>query len=143
MWRNDYTGYMMEELGIRSFVDLLGMVSMEKVTDLQHYAALSIIYKSENLQAKYCFPTKLGEMLVSGVPVIATSVGEANYYLKDRANAYVVKPFDVDELVNTMTHVLTNNEEGKRIGAKGRELALDSFSPVNHGKKMAAFFESL
>lgn len=133
---------MMNELGIRPYVDLLGMVSMEKVTTLQHYATLSIIYKSENLQTKYCFPTKLGEMLVSGVPVIATSVGEANYYLKDKENAYVVKPFDVDELAKTMTHVLINKEESSRIGAQGRELALDSFSPIKHGKKMAAFFES-
>lgn len=134
---------MMEELGIRSFVDLLGMVSMEKVTDLQHYAALSIIYKSENLQTKYCFPTKLGEMLVSGVPVVATSVGEANYYLKNMENAYVVKPFDVDELTKTIKHIFSNIEEGKRIGLQGRDLALDAFCPTKHGARMREFFEFL
>ena len=133
----------MEELGIRSFVDLLGMVSMEKVTDLQHYAALSIIYKSENLQTKYCFPTKLGEMLVSGVPVVATSVGEANYYLKNMENAYVVKPFDVDELADTIKHIFTNLDEGKSIGLHGRELALDAFSPIKHGARLKFFFETL
>ena len=134
---------MMEELGIRSFVDLLGMVSMEKVTDLQHYAALSIIYKSENLQTKYCFPTKLGEMLVSGVPVVATSVGEANYYLKNKENAYVVKPFDVDELARTIKHVFSNISEGKLIGHNGRELALKDFSPYKHGARLKEFFETL
>lgn len=142
---NDKCCYLplIESLGIRPYVDLLGMVSMEKVTCLQHHAALSIIYKSENLQTKYCFPTKLGEMLVSGVPVIATYVGEANYYLKDRENAYVVKPFDIEGLANTMTHVMTNKDESQKIGIQGRKLALDSFSPIYHGKNMAAFFGSL
>lgn len=142
---NDKCPYlpMMEELGILSYVDLLGMVSIEKVISLQHHAALSIIYKSENLQTKYCFPTKLGEMLVSGVPVVATSVGEANYYLKDRENAYKVKPFDVNELTKTIKHIFSNFDEGKRVGLQGRELALDAFSPAKHGARMREFFESL
>lgn len=134
---------LMDELGIRQFIDLLGMVSMEEVTTLQHHATLSIIYKSENLQTKYCFPTKLGEMLVSGVPVIATTVGEAVYYLKNGVNAYMVKPFDVEGLEKVISHVFSNREESNHIGKQGRELALVSFSPKKHGERMADFFETL
>ena len=134
---------LMEELNVRDSIDLLGLVSIEEVKRLQYYATLTIIYKSDNLQTRNCFPTKLGEMLMSGCPVITTNVGDAKLYLKNRKNALIFNPDDEDALVNDMKSLLNNSSMRKEIGVSGRKVALESFNPIKQGKRLSNFLKQL
>lgn len=107
---------MINDLSISNYVDLMGLVSNEEIVALQEYASLSIVYKSDNLQTRNCFPTKLGEMLYAGVPVITTPVGDANLYLKDKVNAFIVKEGDIDELANAISLAFENPKLCREIG---------------------------
>ena len=134
---------LIEELGIRDDVDLLGLVSTERVAILQHFAAMTIIYKSDNLQTRNCFPTKLGEMLVSGVPVITTSVGDANLYLEHGKSAFIIEPDDEKSLVEYIRYILDNPIEAQAIGLAGKQVALTSFDPIFQGKRLSSFYNKL
>ena len=134
---------LIRELGIEGSVDLLGMVSEERVASLQRHAAMTIIYKSDNIQTRNCFPTKLGEMLIYGIPVITTTVGDANYYLEDGKSALIIKPDDEDSLVQCIRFILDNPAEAKRIGLAGRDVALKYFNPIYQGQRLSEFYNAL
>lgn len=134
---------MIKKLGIEGDVDLLGLVSTERVASLQYFAAMTIIYKSDNLQTRNCFPTKLGEMLICGIPVITTTIGDANLYLEDNKSALIFKPDDEDTLIKYMKFILDNSEEARVIGLKGKEVAMKFFDPIFQGKRLSEFYLNL
>lgn len=134
---------LLRELEIEDSVELLGLVSTERVAVLQHFAAMTIIYKSDNLQTRNCFPTKLGEMLISGVPVITTTVGDSNIYLKDKESAFIIEPDDEDSLIHYMHILLTDNNVAKQIGMEGKKVAEKYFNPIYQGRRLSDFFGML
>lgn len=134
---------LIKKLGIEKDVDLLGLVPTERVASLQYFAAMTIIYKSDNLQTRNCFPTKLGEMLICGIPVITTTIGDANLYLEDNKSALIFKPDDEDTLIKYMKFILDNSEEARVIGLKGKEVAMKFFDPIFQGKRLSEFYLNL
>lgn len=134
---------MIKKLGIENDVDLLGLVSSDQIAILQYFATMTIIYKSDNLQTRNCFPTKLGEMLISGTPVITTTVGDANLYLENEKSAFIFEPDDEDTLLKYIKLILTNSDIAKKVGSAGRQVALKYFNPLYQGKRMADFLKHL
>lgn len=134
---------MIKELGIEDDVDLLGLVSTERVASLQYFATMTIIYKSDNLQTRNCFPTKLGEMLISGIPVITTTIGDANLYLEDKKNAFIFVPGEDGVLVEYLKLILNNHCYAEQIGKNGKEIAQKYFNPIYQGKRLSNFFKSI
>ena len=134
---------MMRELAIAGSIDLLGMVSTERVAALQRHASMTIIYKSDNLQTRNCFPTKLGEMLISGVPVITTTVGDANLYLENGKSAYIFEPDDEDTLVKYIKYILDNPIEAQKVGSAGKSVAEKYFNPIYQGERLSDFYNAL
>lgn len=134
---------MIKKLGIEKDVDLLGLVSTERVASLQHFATTTIIYKSDNLQTRNCFPTKLGEMLICGTPVITTTIGDANLYLENGKSALIFNPDDEDTLIKYMKFILDNPEKARMIGLKGKEVAMKFFDPIFQGKRLSEFYMDL
>ncbi|MBR6142465.1 MAG: glycosyltransferase [Bacteroidaceae bacterium] len=131
-----------EQLGLTDDIVLMGYVSDEEILRLQHFAALSIIYKSDNLQTRNCFPTKLGEMLMSRVPVIITTIGDSKLYLESGVSAYLFDENDDSQLVNCMQEILSNPQEASAIAKRGQEVALQSFNPIVQGKRLSDFIHS-
>lgn len=134
---------MIKKIGIEKDVDLLGLVSTERVAALQHFATMTIIYKSDNLQTRNCFPTKLGEMLICGTPVITTTIGDANLYLENGKSALIFNPDDEDTLIKYMKFILDNPEKARMIGLKGKEVAMKFFDPIFQGKRLSEFYMDL
>ena len=132
-----------EQLGLANDIVLMGYVSDCEILKLQHFAALTIIYKSDNLQTRNCFPTKLGEMLMSSVPVITTTVGDAKYYLESEVNAYLFEEDDETQLVSYMRKILSNPQEASAIAKKGRDVALHSFDTIYQGKRLSDFIQNI
>lgn len=73
------------------------------------------------------FPFKLGEMLATGKPVLATRVGDIEYYLENAKNAIIVEPNSVEAIVNGLIYLIENPEIAKEIGKNGRKTAIKYF----------------
>lgn len=134
---------MIKKLSIEKDVDLLGLVSTERVASLQYFATMTVIYKSDNLQTRNCFPTKLGEMLICGTPVITTTIGDANLYLEDKKSALIFNPDDEDTLIKYMKFILDNPQKARMIGLKGKEIAMKFFDPIYQGRRLSEFYMDL
>jgi glycosyltransferase involved in cell wall biosynthesis len=132
-----------EQLGLTDDVVLMGYVSDEEILRLQHFAALSIIYKSDNLQTRNCFPTKLGEMLMSQVPVITTTVGDSKLFLESGVSVYLFEEDDETQLVDYMIKILSNPQEASAIAKRGHDVALNSFNPIIQGKRLSDFIHEI
>ncbi len=85
------------------------------------------------------FPFKLGEYLATGNPVITTDVSDITTYLTNKINAIIVKPNDINSLTEAMKFIIENGFESKKIGIKGKEIAVKHFNPEINGEKLFIF----
>lgn len=115
-------------------------------TELENYisnSTMAIIFKPDNEQNRYNFSTKLAEFLKYSIPVIYTPVGEINNYLVDNFSGYKVQSGDVNGLISRIVFILENTEFSKRVGAKGREVAISSFDYHLYALPLKLFLERI
>jgi glycosyltransferase involved in cell wall biosynthesis len=86
------------------------------------------------------FPTKLGEYLASGIPVICTRVSEIPLYL-DKTSAILVEPKNHNELVCSMKALVNNYKLYKEIGDNGKKVAKKYFSVESHTENLIKFLK--
>lgn len=131
-----------ETYNLQSSVRFLGYLSRG---DLQRYmkgAKLFIIYKNDNLQNRYCFATKLGEYLLSGNPVITTTVGEPKFFLHDKKDAYLVPSGNIALLAKTIVEVFAD-DKSVQVGLNGRKTAINNFTSRFQGPILRRYIENL
>jgi glycosyltransferase involved in cell wall biosynthesis len=118
---------------------------VERSVLLREYseAAVLAIPLFDDVRSHARFPTKLGEYLASGRPVVTNRVGEIPDYLKDDVNACVVTPGDVQAFGETICFLLSNPVRAKSIGRNGRKVAEKYFHYANYGAKLCDFFTYL
>lgn len=116
-----------------------GQVSREEMPDYLCNAKLLVLARPYSLQSIGGFPTKLGEYLSTGKPVVATRVGEIPDYLVDHTSAYLCEPDNPKAFSECLDEVLSNYDAALEVGRKGREVALESFSHKNQARKLLAY----
>jgi glycosyltransferase involved in cell wall biosynthesis len=86
------------------------------------------------------FPTKLGEYLATGIPVICTKVSEIPIYLNE-SSAILVAPNNHNALVEVLIRVISNYNFCKVIGINGKIMAQKYFSAEAHTKRVIQFLK--
>lgn len=130
-------------LGLEKNVLFLGYLSDIELLEYEKGASLFVINKLDNLQNKYCFATKTGEYLLTGNPILTTSIGETNQYLTNGISAYIVEHNNIQQMADTIICALTHSKESKEIGIKGRIIAEQSFTIASQSNSLKVFFEEL
>jgi glycosyltransferase involved in cell wall biosynthesis len=113
-------------LGLNNVV-FHGRVPREEMPELLKNAAMLALARPTSTQATYGFPTKLGEYLSTGNPVVVTAVGDIPLYLNND-NSYIVKADDNYAFGQRMIEVLSDYKHALEVGAKGKELAKNVFN---------------
>ena len=119
---------LIEELGIQEKVIFTGLVKAEDMPQLLKNAEVLALARPDNKQAKYGFPTKLGEYLLSENPVVATKVGDIPRFLTDGESALLASPHDDKEFAEKIIWALENKELSAKIGIQGSLIAKKYFS---------------
>ena len=86
------------------------------------------------------FPTKLGEYLSTGNPVICTNVSEIPYYL-DKSSAILIDPKDDLLIYNAIEFVIKNPIKCKRIGIMGKKVVQNNFEVKKHIKSLIDYLK--
>lgn len=86
------------------------------------------------------FPTKIGEYLASGRPVIITGVGEPGRLLRDGLNAYVADTPDPVGYGNAILRAIRSSDAGSTVGHNGRKLAMEEFHYSKWGESLESLF---
>lgn len=129
------------ELGVNSSVCFTGQISPEKMPSFLVNARILALARPNNLQAQNGFPTKLGEYLATGNPVVVTSVGEIPLFLKDGANAYLSEPDNPEAFAKKLCQVADHYNEALEVGKRGRVLAETDFSYKSQSKVLFDFIK--
>jgi glycosyltransferase involved in cell wall biosynthesis len=130
-----------KELELTEKVIFTGRISRDEIPSYLVNAELLVLPRPNSVQAQHGFPTKLGEYLATGNPVIVTEVGEINHYLKDKKSAYLIKPGSVNELQKALTYAIKNKEDSKIIGKNGKKVAERYFNNVYQTRKILSKME--
>ncbi len=124
-----------------SNIILYGNATREQIPSLLKNAKALALARPSSLQSTGGFPTKLGEYLSTGNPVVVTSVGDIPLYLNE-TNSFVVSPDDNDAFANALIRVFANYDDAMTRGKCGQELAETVFNSKVQSVKLYSFLES-
>lgn len=128
---------LVKDLGIESQVVFTGVVAASDMPQLLMDASILALERPNNLQAKYGFPTKLGEYLLTGNVVVITNVGDIAHFLKDRESALIAQPGDINDFAEKLELAIENPRMMRNIGENGRLIAKRHFNYLIESKKLA------
>lgn len=127
---------LVESLGITDKVVFTGVIPSEQIPQVLKNAEILALNRPDNMQARYGFPTKLGEYLLTGNPVVITRVGDIPLFLKDGENALIASPNEPAAFAEKLNWLLDNQQEAIKIGANGVEVAKRNFDSMIEAQKM-------
>jgi glycosyltransferase involved in cell wall biosynthesis len=130
-------------LEISNRVIFLGQLSREDIPAYLTNAEILALARPKSIVSDAGFPSKLTEYLATGVPVVATKVGDIPVYLNDNENAFLSEPDSVSMFADKLDKVLTNYEFAQDVALKGKELTNTIFNYNYQSKRMMEYIGSL
>ena len=120
-------------------IKLLGEVKREDIPQYLMNASVCVLPRPDSLQARGGFPTKLGEYLATGNPVIVSDVGEIPNYLTDTEVFFVSNNNLESDLRKKLLEVFDNYESAIQKGIHGKIKAKEYFSLENNSSIVKEF----
>lgn len=127
-WDVEENQRIIEELGISEVVFQPGLVPFDKMPKMLLNAEILALARPDNETSRFGFPTKLGEYLMTGNPVVVTRVGELDHYLQDKESCLFAIPGNYEDFANKLIWCLEHPEEGATIGRQGKAVAEKEFN---------------
>ncbi|MGH8882097.1 MAG: glycosyltransferase, partial [Stackebrandtia sp.] len=106
------------DLGVSSYVHLLGFVPDDRLPRLYHAAELFAIASIAELQSIVTL-----EAMASGLPVIGADAVALPHLIHNGQNGYLFNPGDVDGIAACAEMVLGHPRECRRMAAASRRIA--------------------
>jgi glycosyltransferase involved in cell wall biosynthesis len=119
------------DLGVADRLDFVGTVGPDDVPAYLCECAALALPRTRALFSEAGFPTKLGEYLATGRPVVVTATGDIPRYLRADVDAFLVPPDDPDAFASALERALYGPTAAD-VGLAGREVARAQFDPVAH-----------
>lgn len=130
-----------QELGIKDRVSLIGPLNREEIPRALCDSDILVLSRPDNAQAEGGFPTKLGEYLATGNPVVITNVGEIDLFLKDGVNAFISEPNSPVKFAYKLREAIISEKAGQ-IGIEGKKLVYNEFNYLSQARILADFLKN-
>lgn len=127
-------------LGLKDSIVFTGRVLPKQMPELLYNSEILALARPNNKQAQYGFPSKLGEYLFTGNPVVLTRVGEIDHFLTDKESCVFAHPDNPRDFADKLDWVLNHPEESKVIGLAGKKVAESNFSIISQCRVALEFF---
>ena len=131
-----------KKLGIEDSVEFTGVVSAQEMPQMLKNASILALDRPDNLQAKYGFPTKLGEYLLTGNPVVVTRVGDIPMFLEDGRSALIATPEKPQAFADKICWAIEHTEEACVIGAAEKKVAERHFNYLIETQKLICIIQN-
>ncbi len=124
-----------ENLGLTDIVFLDLPKSNEETKSFLKTQDLLVIPKLNDVRAVGYIPSKLGDFLCSGTPVLVANIGEISKHITDKQNGYLFNPDIENDLSNKILEIINNPNDN--IGEKGH-LYAEKFHYLNQVKELVS-----
>ena len=122
-------------------IDFMGLVDINEVPSLLLNA--SCLLTTPNYYISGGFPTKLGEYMLSGVPIVATSAGEINHYLTNEKDILLSEPGNICDIALNLYFVHKNSRKAKLLAKNAYQTVLNNFNADNYIDDLVFFIKSI
>ena len=110
--------------GLRDACEFVGRIGPDQLAGEYARASALLLLRTDDQSSRACFPTRLGEMLLTGRPVIMSDIPDYNLMFAHRRNAYLAAPESVESVADCLREALQSDGRPSAIGAAGRQVAL-------------------
>lgn len=131
------------EMGLAEHVVLPGFISRNALLTAYRRAEALLVPLFGDARSQARCPTKLGEYLMSGRPVVTTATGEIPSLLADRWNAFLSPPDSVEGYAEAVMAALADPDRARRVGEAGRHLASVQLDYRVHGRRLMEWLGQL
>ena len=107
---------------------LKGRADYKDVPSILAQAQILVTSQPNTKRAEGGFPTKMGEYMMSRVPMIVTDVGEIHNYVKDGVTTYMVPPCNPVAYAHKLEYVLTHKQESMEVANRAYLYAVKRFN---------------
>ena len=104
-------------------------------------AKILVLARPDNKQAQNGFPSKLGEYLATGKPVVITRTGEIDKYLIDGSDCFFVEPDNSLAFADKLYDVVCDYEKALEVGSAGKQKVFREFNYVVQMRKLIDFLD--
>ena len=134
-WENQHS--LVKEYCLENRVNMMGKVNPDEIPSILMNAEVLALARPDNIQAAYGFPTKVGEYLATGCPVVLTRVGELEDFLTDGISCLFAEPDSPEDFADKLCWVLENPDEAAIIGSNGKKIVENCFDNIHESSKVS------
>lgn len=127
---------LINELKLQDKIKFLKNVDRKEIPGLLANSLMCVLPRPDSPQARGGFPTKLGEYLASGKPVITTDVGEIPKFLTADEVYFISYRNIEDELTKAIFEILNNYNFALLKAEKGKKKACEQFGLISNSKRI-------
>lgn len=124
-----------QQLGVEENIVFTGAIPPEKIPQILYDADILALARPNNLQAQYGFPTKLGEYLATGNPVVVTNVGEISDFINDGINGCIAIADNPTAFAEKLDWIVCHPNESRIMGINGKKLVSNQFNSIGQARK--------
>lgn len=125
---------LVEELGLSNSVVFKGKMANEDVLIELAKSSVLALTRPDNLQAQGGFPSKLGEYLLTGKPVLCTRVGDIDKHFSDEELIFL-NSHNPDYIASIIKDIFDNYEHYKDRAVFGQK-AMKRYTPYKQAEKI-------
>ncbi len=134
---------LVNDSGLEQKVIFTGEVPSDRIPRMLAYSDMLVLTRRNNIQAQGGFPTKIGEYLLTGKPIVLTNFGEISEYLTDGVNSFISEEATAESFSGKMDNIAKNFDQALEIGAAGCEAVKRSFDYRVVSKRLSVFLMQL
>lgn len=127
-----------QKYGIQNKIKIVGPFKSSEIPRLLIDSEILALSRPNNIQAEGGFPTKLGEYLATGNPVVITNIGEIDRFLTDGVNAFIAEPDSAEKFADKLRGTLLS-ANAVNIGLEGKKLVYGEFNYLIQAKILEEF----
>ena len=130
--------YLREKYGIRhQWVNTPNCFNAKGIKDYKEFIGKSLVYFNPTFASP--MPRSRTEAMLSGACVVTTPSHDADTFIQDGVNGFLVPPDNVEYAGEVIARLINNYRLAKEVGARGKETAKEIFSRERYQKDWMDF----
>lgn len=125
-------------------VHIHGFINQKDLHDQIKECDYGIIIRPKRRSSDAGFPTKLGEYLIAGLPILANDTGDICLYIKDGENGFILKNNSKKSILNTLNRIVDVNEyQYRKMSTHARRTAINYLDYRRYQEKINLFLKKI